>query len=119
MSDMQKKDDNPSQLPHPSSTTPALLSGSGSNSQGTSVIPAAESKDHTCKGEKQEKSGTMYLNEFRQRKGEDNKVEYQPYKCKGFTEHKPLYGCRAIVNGILMGQSDQAAAALGLVEKKT
>ena len=75
----------------------------------------------------------MYLNEFQQKKGEDNTVEYEEYKCSGFTEDKPLYGCRAIVNGILRGQSDnhpnrrdarkaaayQAAKALDLVEEET
>jgi len=75
----------------------------------------------------------MYLNELQQKRDEGNTVEYEPYKCCGFTENKPLYGCRAIVNGVLRGQSDnhpnqkaarkaaadQAAKALGWVEKET
>ena len=76
----------------------------------------------------------MYLNEFAQKRGEYNTVEYEEYKCSGFTDQdKPLYGCKAYVNGVLKGQAEnhpnrldarkaaayQAAKALGLVEEGT
>ena len=132
MSDMQNKDHNLSQSPKTSSVAPAVLpSGSSNNRTGAQQVHA--SQKHPAKGQKQEKSGTMYLNEFEQRRGENNTVHYEEYKCEGFTENKPLYGCRAIVNGVLKGQSEnhknmldakkaaacQAAEALGLVEKET
>ena len=129
MSGMQNTGNNLSQLRNASGA--ALACGSGSGSTGTQQVQA--SQKNSKKGDKQDKSGTMYLNEFQQRTDEDNTVVYEKYKCRDFTEEKPLYGCRAIVNGVLMGQSDnhpnqkaakeaaayQAAKALGLVKKET
>lgn len=131
MSGMRKTDNNFSQLRNASGAALACGSGSGSGSTGAQQVQA--SQNNSKSGDKQDKSGTMYLNEFQQRTDEDNTVVYEKYNCRGFTEEKPLYGCRAIVNGVLMGQSDnhpnqkaakeaaayQAAKALGLVKEET
>jgi hypothetical protein len=114
------------------SSAAPVLSPCGSSGSNTGAQQVQGSQDHSKKGDKQDKSGTMYLNEFQQRPDENNTVWYDEYKCRGFTEDKPLYGCRAIVNDVVRGQANnhpnqkaarkaaayQAAKALGLVTKQ-